>query len=224
MTTPGATVCIDSFPLGPYETNCHLVWVEQEGDDPSQEHPAWIIDAGFSPEPMLAKAKQLRLRPERILLTHAHADHIAGLDAVRAAYPGVPVSIHSAERGWLASPELNLSAGFGAPITVEPPEQTLEDGQALDLAGSHWKVLHVPGHSPGSCVFYCEAADVAIVGDTLFNGSIGRTDFPTSDHDALIRGIREKLYALDGDTRCLPGHGPATTIDHEKATNPFVRA
>ncbi|TVQ63722.1 MAG: MBL fold metallo-hydrolase [Phycisphaerales bacterium] len=224
MTTPGTTVCIDSFPLGPYETNCHLVWVESEHDDKAKTRPAWIIDAGFDPEPMLAKARELGLTPERILLTHAHVDHIAGLEEVRAAYPGVPVAIHPAEREWLASPELNLSAGFGVPITARDAEDTLEHGQRLDLAGSHWKVLHVPGHSPGSCVFYCEAADVAIVGDTLFNGSIGRTDFPTSDHEALIRGIREKLYALDGDTRCLPGHGAATTIDHERATNPFVRA
>jgi len=223
MTNNSPAVCIDSFPLGPYQTNCHLIWVDHPASD-SAERPAWIVDAGFEPGAMLERAAGLRLKPELILLTHAHVDHIAGLEEVRAAYPGVPVAIHPAERAWLGSPELNLSAGFGVPVVARPPEETLADGQTLDLAGTSWRVLHVPGHSPGSCVLYCDAAGVAIVGDTLFQGSIGRTDFPTSSHDELIRGIREKLYELPDETRCLPGHGPATTIGAEKRTNPFVRA
>lgn len=110
------------------------------------------------------------------------------------------------------------------PVTTPGPDRTLEGGEELTLAGTTWRVLHTPGHSPGGITLVHDASNTAIVGDTLFAGSVGRSDFPTSDPDALVRSIRDTLYALPDDTRVLPGHGPATTIGREKRSNPFVRA
>jgi hydroxyacylglutathione hydrolase len=209
------------FTLGPYETNCHVVSV------PGSES-CWIVDAGFEPEPMIEHVRAGGLRPVSLILTHAHPDHIAGVSAVRSAFPRLPVLIHPAEAGWLNDPELNLSSYMGAPITAPGPDGLLEDGQELELAGTRWTVLHTPGHSPGGITLYhsgagSQSAGIALVGDALFAGSIGCTDFPGSDHETLIRSIRTRLYTLPDGTRIYPGHGPETTIGREKQTNPFVR-
>lgn len=215
--TDGAAVRCEGFALGPFETNCYLVWVEGQ--------PAcWIVDAGFEPDPLIEAARRRGLEPEALLLTHAHADHIAGVRKVLEAFPGLPVHIHDTERGWLADPEQNLSAGLGVPVTAPAPQASLADGQSLELAGSHWRVLHTPGHSPGGVTLHCPEAGLALVGDALFAGSIGRHDFPGSSFETLEHSIREKLYALPDPTRVLPGHGPETTIGQEKRSNPFVRA
>jgi len=215
QTVPAPT--IEPFALGPFMTNCYLVHAGKGSD-------AWIVDAGFEPAPLLAKARSLGVRVRAILLTHAHVDHIAGLNEARAAFPDAPILIHAEEERWLNDPELNLSAGHGFPITAPPADALLKDGETLEINGSLWRVLHTPGHSPGGVTFHCPGAGVALVGDTLFNGSVGRFDFPTSDERALVRSIKETLYTLPDATRVLPGHGPATTIGREKTSNPFVRA
>ena len=217
MPENATTPTIEPFALGPFMTNCYLVHAGKGSD-------AWIVDASFDPEPLLARARALGVNVRAILLTHAHVDHIAGLHEARRAFPDAPILIHTDEERWLNDPELNLSAGHGFPITAPPADQTLSGGETLELNGTLWRVLHTPGHSPGSVTFHCAGAGVAIVGDTLFNGSIGRFDFPTSDERDLVRSIRETLYAMPDATRVLPGHGPATTIGREKASNPFVRA
>lgn len=172
------------------------------------------------------------------MLTHAHIDHIAGLDEIARAFPNAPVHLHQSERLWLTDPTLNLSAAAGQPITCATTvTHALEDGRTLELLGQSWRVLHTPGHSPGGVTLVLEsrsegshgiapgiAPGIAFVGDTLFAGSIGRSDFPTSDEAMLHRSIRDQLYTLPATTRALPGHGPPTTIGHEMATNPFVRA
>ncbi len=215
-TTTG-TLRIQSFTLGPFATNCYIIFAE---GDPE----CWIIDASFEPEPMIDFIRTNTLRPSRILLTHAHADHIAGLTEVKDAFPEARVAIHPDEVSWLSDPVANLSAAQGLSITPGPPDETLDDNQQLTFAGRTWRVIHVPGHSPGSVCFYSEADGVAISGDALFAGSIGRTDFPTSDHDTLITAIQRRLYTLPDNTAVLPGHGPPTTIEREKTSNPFVRA
>jgi hydroxyacylglutathione hydrolase len=157
-----------------------------------------------------------------IVLTHAHCDHIAGIPEVRRVHPRVPILLHRAEWDWLGNPELNLSAFGGLPLSVPGPDSALEEGE-IELAGTCWKVLHTPGHSPGGITLYNAGAGCALVGDALFAGSIGRTDFPNADFETLAASIRTKLYTLPAKTVIYPGHGPQSTIGRERKTNPFVR-
>lgn len=212
----GAAPRIEGFALGPYETNCYIVSVP--GSD-----RCWIVDAGFWPGELIGAVTERGLRPEALILTHAHADHIAGVEEVRAVFSDVPVLIHENEAEWLTNPALNLSQAGGMPVVTKPADRTLRGGETLELAGTKWRVLNTPGHSPGGITLYHEPSRQAIVGDALFAGSVGRTDFPTSDHDRLIGAIRENLYTLPDETRVYPGHGPETTIGREKRSNPFVR-
>ncbi|MBM4108961.1 MAG: MBL fold metallo-hydrolase [Phycisphaerae bacterium] len=211
-----AGLAIDAFALGPYETNCYVL---RRPGSPE----CWIFDAGFDPDDLIGHVRALGLKPKALLLTHAHPDHIAGIGAVLAAFPGTPVLIHRDEERWLTEPELNLSAFMGVPVSAPGPDALLDHGQVLRLAGLDWTVLHVPGHSPGGCAFHCPQAHVTISGDALFAGSIGRTDFPGSNFETLERSIRTRLYTLPPDTVVLPGHGPPTTVARERAGNPFVR-
>ncbi|MFA6044938.1 MAG: MBL fold metallo-hydrolase [Phycisphaerales bacterium] len=215
MDTPSAArPKIECFTLGPFATNSYLIGV---GD------AWWVIDPSFGPKPLITRLRELGVVPQGVLLTHAHADHIGGLEEVRRAFPGVPVSVHEAERAWLEDAELNLSALVGVPLSVGAPERVLRDGETLSLGSSTWRVIHVPGHSPGSVAVYHEPSKTLISGDALFAGSIGRTDFPGSDFDQLAASIRQRIYTLPPYVTLYPGHGPTTTVGVEKATNPFVR-
>jgi glyoxylase-like metal-dependent hydrolase (beta-lactamase superfamily II) len=190
---------------------------------PGAAHECWIIDPGEEPGPLLRFLREHPLRPSAILLTHAHADHIAGLDQVRAVFPNIPVLAHAAERDWFEDPQSNLSYFMGEPISVSPPTGTLSPGQKLRLGGAEFTVLETPGHSPGSVTLHCPAAKLALVGDALFRDSIGRTDFPGSDHATLMRSLHKVLMKLPDDTTVFSGHGPATTIGRERRSNPFLR-
>ncbi|MBX3375695.1 MAG: MBL fold metallo-hydrolase [Phycisphaeraceae bacterium] len=204
---------LETVTLGPFETNCYIV---ADGDR------CWIIDASFEPEALIERVRDLGLKPEALILTHAHVDHIAGVDEVVRTFGPLPVVMHADEREWLANPMLNLSAAMGLPVTACGPDRFIAEGDRLTLGGQTWKVLHTPGHSPGGVSLVNSEAGIALVGDTLFAGSIGRTDFPGSDFESLAHSIRAKLYTLPDDTRVYPGHGPPTTIGREKRTNPFV--
>ncbi len=210
---------VECFTLGPFATNCYVV---TPGPTPSGG-PCWIVDASFGPKPLIDFVREAGLKPVALILTHTHVDHIAGVREVLAAFPGTPLLVHPLEREWLWEPMLNLSAMSGQPITTPEPDGLIEDGQTLSLGDMSWRVLHTPGHSPGGITLYHEPSGTAIVGDSLFSGSIGRTDFPGGDHATLERSIREKLYTLPGDVRVYPGHGPATTIARERKSNPYVR-
>lgn len=218
-TGRGARPVVEAIVLGPFETNCYIV----RAADARPESACWIVDAGYEPGELIGRVRELGLRPEAIVLTHAHSDHIAGIRDVRAAWPGVPIMVHEAEREWLLDPVLNLSAMIGMSVTAPAADRLLREGDVLELEGMRWAVLHTPGHSPGGITLYNAAAGVALVGDALFAGSVGRTDFPGSDTRTLAQSIRSKLYTLPDETEAHPGHGPSTTIGREKRSNMFVR-
>ncbi len=214
-TAPGVPI-VEGFTLGPFETNCYVIRVPGHAG-------CWIIDAGFDPGVLIDRVRELGLPPEALILTHAHADHMAGVGEVRAAFREVPILIHAAERDWLGEPVLNLSEAYGVPVTAPGPDRLLEAGQELSLGPSRWRVLHTPGHSPGGITLHGAEAGIAMVGDALFAGSIGRADLPGGDIETLARSIREQLYTLPDSTVIHPGHGPASTIGRERRTNPFIR-
>jgi hydroxyacylglutathione hydrolase len=220
-TRPG-DLLIESITLGPFETNCYIIAAAQP--PANKQTPCWIIDASFEPSELIDRVRALNLKPDALLLTHAHVDHIAGVDEVLRAFPGLKVFIHAAEKDWLSNPVLNLSSPIGIDVTARGPDDLLKEGDTLTLGDTRWQIFHTPGHSPGGITLYHKDSNTAIVGDTLFNGSIGRHDFPGSDFKTLERSIREKLYTLPDNTTIYPGHGPTSTISHEKRTNPFVRA
>jgi glyoxylase-like metal-dependent hydrolase (beta-lactamase superfamily II) len=142
---------------------------------------------------------------------------------VKARFSEAPIIVGIHEAALLTDANLNLSAPFGMPILSPPPDRTVNEGDVLDLAGFHLEVFEIPGHSPGHIVFLIRGTpNVVLGGDVLFRGSIGRTDFPGGSFERLESGIHAKLFTLPDDTLVYPGHGPVTTVGHEKRTNPFV--
>ena len=185
----------------------------------------WIIDPGLPPEAadMIAHIRKNGLDLTTIFITHAHTDHFAGLDEVRAEFPEAAVYLGEEEHHFLTDATANLSASLGLPYTVSGDGvRGVADGDVLRMGDLEWRVLDTSGHSPGGRSAYCAAEGIVTVGDALFAGSIGRTDFVHSDHERLIRNLVEKLLALPDDTRVLSGHGPDTTIGTERTTNPYL--
>ena len=183
-----------------------------------------VFDPGLEPEKILKHLEQHALRPAAILNTHGHSDHIGGNGAIKARWPDCPLVIGAGDAPKLTDPELNLSAAFGLELRSPPADTTVEDGQVYSAAGFSLHVLAIPGHSVGHVAFLWKDHDpqVVFVGDVIFAGSIGRTDFPDGDFDQLAAGIHQKLFTLPESTILLPGHGPPTTVGQEKRTNPFV--
>lgn len=217
MSQPAPQLQLEAFTLGPYQTNCYLLYAKGSTE-------CWIVDASFGPAPIAARIKKLGLTPKAIVLTHAHIDHIAGIADLVREFKGLPVWIHEAEREWLGDSELNLSIFSGVPVTAPGPDRLLKHGEVLAIAGRDWQVRHTPGHSPGSITLMSQAEPVAIVGDALFAGSVGRTDFPGCSMTQLSKSIREQLYTLAPETAFYPGHGEPGEIGIEMSTNPYVRA
>ena len=185
-----------------------------------------IVDPGFEPGAIVAWIESQGLSPAAILVTHGHSDHIAGNAALRDRWPGLPIVIGRHDAPKLTDPVANLSAPFGLPLTSPPADRLLDDGEICSLAGFEFVAHEIPGHSRGHVVLRLLDCEPALVfgGDVLFQGSIGRTDFPDGDFAALAAGIRRHLYTLPDDTIVLPGHGDPTTVGQEKRHNPFVPA
>ena len=211
-----SSLTTETFALGEWQTNCYVVY--------NAAGACWIVDAGFEPAAMIEHIRRRDLKLENIILTHAHLDHIAGLNDIHAAFPDTPILIHAAEKDFLTDTFLNLSAMINMPIVAPEATGFLAHGQILKLGDASFEVRHTPGHSPGGVTLYCAAESTAFVGDALFASSIGRTDFPTSNHTQLMASIREQLLTLPDATRVLSGHGPATTIGRERKSNPFIQA
>lgn len=203
------------IPVTPFQQNCTLLWCEQS-------KKVAVVDPGGDVEKILAKITELGLTLEKILLTHAHIDH-AGGTAELAKQTGVPIEgPHIGDQFWIDALS-QQSQMFGFPqVEMFTPNRWLEDGDSLTVGEETLQVLHCPGHTPGHVVFYNIESQLVQVGDVLFQGSIGRTDFPQGDHTTLISSIREKLFPLGDDISFIPGHGPMSTLGHERQTNPFV--
>jgi len=198
--------------LGPFETNTYLLV-----DEATRQ--AAVVDVGFEHEVVLERVRAAGLDVRLLLLTHAHYDHACGVREFQRAHP-LPCRVHPADRPLLAA-LARQGAAFGLP-PAEPPEPLLDlaDGEILALGESRLEVIHTPGHSPGGVCF--RSGDDLWVGDTLFAGSVGRTDLPGGSFGELEQSIRTRLFPLGDALRCHPGHGPSTTLGIERRTNPFV--
>jgi hydroxyacylglutathione hydrolase len=206
---------VERFELGELQTNAYLLINEKTSK-------ALVIDPGMNPRSLKNKIEKLSLDVEAILLTHAHFDHIAGVDELRS-FTNAPVYIHPLEADWLSDPKKNGSLRWPEvtpPITTSPAEFDLAHGQILQLLDISIRVLHTPGHSPGSVSFLYE--NLLFGGDVLFRLSIGRSDLPGGNLRELSNSIRQTLFALPDNTTVFPGHGPNTTIGYERHHNPYV--
>jgi glyoxylase-like metal-dependent hydrolase (beta-lactamase superfamily II) len=200
----------------PFQQNCALLW-----DDAAKR--VTVVDPGGDVPEILEAVAKYGLTVEQILLTHGHLDHAGGADELRAKTGVEVIGPHRDDKMLLDNIDKQASA-YGIPgLASVAPDRWLEEGDSVTIGGLAFDVLHCPGHSPGHVVFINLAERAAILGDVLFRGAIGRTDFPYGDHDALIHAIRTKLFVLPDDMRFLCGHGPGGTIGEEKRTNPFLQ-
>jgi glyoxylase-like metal-dependent hydrolase (beta-lactamase superfamily II) len=203
------------IPVTPFQQNCMLLWDEET-------KKAVVVDPGGDLDRIEDAIKQAGVTVERILLTHGHIDHAAGAAELKEKL-GVPIEgPHRADEVLLQHlPE--TGRGYGIPARAVTPDRWLEEGDEVKVGPMTFGVLHCPGHSPGSVVFTNLPQRFAIVGDVLFQGSVGRTDLPGGDHEALMRSIKEKLLPLGDDVTFICGHGPGSTIGNERLNNPFLR-
>ena len=204
---------IEKFVTGIISTNCYVVSNEETKE-------AVIVDPAACPPSILNYIKEEELKVTAILLTHGHFDHTMGIGGFLEKFP-VPVYVHEKEEDTLKDPALNLSGIYTAGFTFSDVTY-IRDNQVLSLAGYDFLVLHTPGHTPGGVCYYVEKEKVLFSGDTLFQGSVGRTDFPNSSMSDLVRGIREKIFTLPDDVKVYPGHMGDTMIGYEREHNPFV--
>ena len=208
------------FPFNPLGTNCVVLWTDDS-------KTCTVVDPGMSSDEgedqLLAFFRSEGLTPEAILLTHGHFDHCWGVERLLSHF-SVPVYLHPADEETLRKgPAVFRGMQSFKKMQHEFPFEPLADGQVLHLSGASFKVLHTPGHTPGGVCSWSELNNLLLSGDTLFAGSIGRTDLDGGDYDALIHSIQHKLLILPGDTDVVPGHGQPTTIAREGVSNPFLQ-
>lgn len=203
--------------LGPVQTNCYIVTCDET------MHTA-VVDPADNGRGLAATMREEGLELTHILLTHAHFDHVGGLAQLKEEYPAVSIYIHPDAMQMLAAAPMQAAMfGLRLPNDMPQPDKMLAEGDMLEVGKLRFKVLFTPGHAPGHVSFYNDQHHILLSGDTLFQGSIGRTDLPGGDMKLLLKMIEEKLLVLPEETQVLSGHGPVTTIGQEKATNPFLQ-
>ena len=214
MASPPIKVAV--VPVTPFQQNASIIWCAATNE-------AAIVDPGGDVPLLLEAVKKMAVTPTAIWLTHGHIDHAGGAAELAEALSLPVIGPHRDDQflmDGLATQGLMFGIQGARAVT---PGRYLDEGDTVTLGKQSFAIRHVPGHSPGSVVYYHEAARFLLAGDTLFQGSIGRTDFPYGDHDRFIREIRAKLMTLPDEVTFLPGHGPASTIGAERANNPFIQ-
>lgn len=202
-------------PVTPFQQNCSVIWCEKT-------NKAAVIDPGGDLEHILGVVEQNKLDVEKILITHGHIDHAGGTADLKKKL-NVPVEGPQKDDSFWIDQLSAQSERFGFPHAKSfTPDRWLEDGDTVTVGEVELSVVHCPGHTPGHVIFFSKEDNVAFVGDVLFQGSIGRTDFPKSNHEDLISSIRDKLWPLGDDVAFVPGHGEMSTFGQERETNPFV--
>ncbi len=203
---------IEILEVSPFLVNCYLVWSKED-------KLGVIIDPGDEDQLILERIGTIDFQPKAILLTHGHADHIAAVEPLKKKLD-IPLYIGKGDENMLESPSANVSMMVGLQITCPPADHILEDGNVISFGSLKFSIFSTPGHSPGGICYFIENS--LFCGDTLFNGSIGRTDLPGGDYRQLIDSIEKNILSLPDDIICYPGHGPKTTVGYEKKHNPFL--
>jgi glyoxylase-like metal-dependent hydrolase (beta-lactamase superfamily II) len=202
-------------PVTAFEQNCTIVWCQET-------LKAAVIDPGGEVDRLLQAVAQRGLEIEKIWITHGHADHAGGADALREA-TGAPIEgPHRDDLFWIQQIPAAVETWGLAGARAFTPDRWLDEGDVVQVGRAPFEVRHCPGHTPGHVIFFNRQARLAQVGDVLFKGSIGRTDFPRGDHGQLLQAITTKLWPLGEDVRFVPGHGPMSSFGAERATNPYV--
>lgn len=209
------TLKIEIVPVTPFAQNSSIVMCEQTKE-------AAIVDPGGEVDRIIAQAESMGAKITKIILTHAHIDHAGGV-ADLARKLSLPIEGPQEKDQFWISALPQQSQMFGFPnVETFTPDRWLNDGDQVTVGDQVLEVIHTPGHTPGHVVFYHQGSKLAFVGDVIFQGSIGRTDFPQSNHQELIDSIQKKLFPLGDEITFVPGHGPTSTFGQERATNPFV--
>ncbi|SEA08555.1 MBL fold metallo-hydrolase [Microbulbifer marinus] len=204
-----------TVPVTPFQQNCTLLWCEGS-------KRAAVVDPGGDLDKILAAVDERGLQLEKILLTHGHLDHVGGTAALSKQLQLPVEGPHEDDNFWIEQLPMQTQMFGFPPVEAFTPDRWLQQGDTVTVGDEELEVHHCPGHTPGHVIFFHRPSKLALVGDVLFAGSIGRTDFPKGDHDTLIRSITEKLWPLGDDVRFIPGHGPMSTFGQERQTNPFV--
>jgi hydroxyacylglutathione hydrolase len=211
---------IDRLVLGEYENNSYIVRKDEKTTS------CIIIDTGLIAEPLIDFLKKKNLHPAALIITHGHVDHIAGAAMLQKNFTKIKICIHKDDAHMLGDSVSNFSSFLGKKIESSPADVIFEEEGQIEFAGLQFTILHTPGHTPGGICLYNSDEKILFTGDTLFAGSVGRTDFPGYDiekcFEQLISNIKSKLLVLPDDTTVLPGHGPGSTIGQEKLHNPYL--
>ncbi len=205
---------LQTIVVGPFAVNCYLYWNEERQE-------GIIIDPGADKDQIIESVKNADFSPKAIFLTHGHGDHIAAVKDIKENYD-IPLYIGAGEEELLSNPSANVSAYFDQPIVSPPADVSLADEDLVSIGSVEFLVLATPGHSPGGVCYLDQKEGILFTGDTLFAGSIGRTDFPGCSTEKLLDSINKKIMKLPDEIICFPGHGPQTTVGTERNSNPFL--